>query len=117
MKLLLDENISHVVAQQLRDRGHDVVAVTERADLRGRPDAEHFDWCQQEGRAVVTYDRDDFLELDRVGKTAGEDHAGIVILNVGAFPQRTSTIGKLVNALDEFVEAGAPYPSFVHWLQ
>jgi predicted nuclease of predicted toxin-antitoxin system len=116
VKLLLDENISHVVAQQLRERGHDVVAVTERADLRGRPDAELFDWCQREGRVVATYDRDDFLELDRLRKAAGEDHAGIIILNVGAFPQRTGTIGRLVTSLSEFVETGAPYPSFVHWL-
>lgn len=117
MKLLLDENVNHAVAQQLRDRGHDVVAVTEHAALRGRADQDHFEWCRQECRAIVTYDRDDFLELDREYKLAGKEHAGVVILNVGPFPQRASTIGKLVTSLEALIHSGPPYPGFVHWLR
>lgn len=117
MKLLLDENVNHTVAVQLRDRGHDVIAVTEHAELRGCPDAAHLRWCERAGRAIVTYDRGDFLALDRDYKTAGTEHGGIVILTVGAFPQRASSIDKLVRSLDRLLRAGKPYPSFVHWLQ
>jgi lipopolysaccharide/colanic/teichoic acid biosynthesis glycosyltransferase len=35
LKLLLDEMYTAAVAEQLRERDHDVIAVAERADLRG----------------------------------------------------------------------------------
>ena len=56
---------SAVVAEMLRVRGRDVEAVSERRDLRGLPDQELFEYAQETERAVVTYNRDDFLELDR----------------------------------------------------
>lgn len=40
MRLLLNEHYRREIAQQLRARGHDVVAVDERDDLRGLTDAE-----------------------------------------------------------------------------
>jgi hypothetical protein len=43
VKLLVDEMISAVVAAQLRTRGHDVEAVSERRDLRRLPDGELFE--------------------------------------------------------------------------
>ncbi len=85
VKLLVDENVNPAVAVQLRDGGHDVVAVTEHTHLRSRSDEALFEWCQEEGRTIVTHDRDDFLALDRECKSDGKDHAGIIVLNVGAF--------------------------------
>lgn len=50
MKLLLDEQISGKVAERLRGRGHDVVAVTDEPDLRGMRDPDLFEsfvvWLQ-----------------------------------------------------------------------
>jgi Domain of unknown function (DUF5615) len=54
LKLLLDEMMQRVVAEQPRARGHDVVAVAERSDLRSIPDAEAFARTQAERRTVVT---------------------------------------------------------------
>lgn len=63
MKLLLDEHFSQVIAEQLRSRGHDVVAVVERVELRERADAEVLGWAVSQGRAVVTENAGDFLRL------------------------------------------------------
>lgn len=118
MKLLLDEMISAVVADQLRPSyGHDVEAVAERRELRGLADAELFDYAQTVERTVVTYNRNDFLELDRRYRGENRRHCGIVILNPRRFPQGPGSIGPLVISLDKLLASGPPYESFIHWLQ
>jgi predicted nuclease of predicted toxin-antitoxin system len=117
VRLLLDEMLSAAIAEQLRDRGHDAIAVDESLSLRGLPDGDLFAHAQREQRALATYNRDDFLVLDREYRDRGSNHHGIVILNPRRFSQGKSTIGKLVVALAAFVASGPPYPSFVHWLQ
>lgn len=117
MKLLLDEMISSAIAQQLRARHRDVEAVADRSELRGLPDAELFDYAQMSGRAIVTFNRDDFLKLDRRSRSEGRDHKGIVILNPKRFPQGAASIGPLVASLDKLIAVGSPYSSFIHWLQ
>lgn len=117
MKLLLDEMLSAEIARQLRRRGHDVVAVDELPELRGRPDADILQRALGEQRTIVTYNRDGFLAIDREYRGEGRDHYGIVILNPRRFPQRAASIGALVASLEAFIATGPPYPSFVHWLQ
>jgi predicted nuclease of predicted toxin-antitoxin system len=116
VKLILDEMLSASIAEQLRTRGHDVIAVHERAELCGLSDAEIFALAQTEDRAIVTYDPD-FLDLDLRYRGRGRDHHGIVILHARRFPQRSGTMGRLVTSLEALLAARAPYPSFVHWLQ
>lgn len=117
MRLLLDEMLPAVIADQLRSRDHDVLAVDERPDLRGLPDDELFAYAQDDARAIVTYNRDDFLALDRRHRHAGRDHHGIVILHPRRFAQGNQTIGPLVTSLEAFLSADPPYPSFIHWLR
>ena len=117
MKLLLDEMISAVVAEQLRGRNRDVEAVSGRRELRGLTDQDLFEYAQTAERTVVTYNRDDFLELDRRYRGENRQHGGIVILNPTRFPQGPASIGLLVASLDKPVAAGPPYESFIHWLQ
>ncbi len=117
MKFLLDEMLAARIAEQLRRRGHDVAAVDENHRLRGLADSDLFDCAQQDGRAIVTYNRDDFLALDREYHAHGREHHGIVILNPRRFPQGAATTGALIAALAAFDAAGASYPSFIHWLQ
>lgn len=117
MKLLLDEMISAVVADQLRARGRDVEAVSERRELRGVAEEELFEYAQEAQRAVVTYNRDDFLELDRRYRGRDRSHRGIVILNPRRFPQGPGSIGPLVTSLEQLITGGSPYESFIHWLQ
>lgn len=116
MKLLLDEMLSVVIGEQLRRRGHDVAAVTERPELRGLPDPDLFEHAQQDKRAIVTYNREDFLALDRRYRSQGRVHHGIVILSPRRFTQGPGTVGPLTASLESLVLAGPPYPGFVHWL-
>lgn len=117
MKLLLDEMLSAQIAEQLRARGHDVRAVDESPELRGLSDPDVFAYAQREERAVVTYNREDFLALDREYASRQREHHGIVILHPRRFPQGEQSIGALIASLSSFAEAAPPYPSFVHWLQ
>jgi hypothetical protein len=117
VKLLLDEMISGIVAAELRARGRDVEGVAERRELRGLPDEDVFEYAQASVRALVTYNRDDFLELDRRYRSQGRAHSGIVVLNPGRFPQGRGSVGSLVSSLDRLIAAGATYESFIHWLQ
>jgi predicted nuclease of predicted toxin-antitoxin system len=115
VRLLLDEHLPRVVAEQLRGRSYDVIAVTERSDLRGLPDPELFECAQGEERAMVTYNVDDFLDLDRAYQASERSHAGIVLLSSRRFPRKS--VGPLVNALERFLAGDAPYRSFIHWLR
>jgi Domain of unknown function (DUF5615) len=117
VKLLLDEMMSAVVAEQLRGRDRDVEAVSERRELRGLADEELFEHAQTAERTAVTYNRDDFLELDRRFRGQDRSHSGIVLLNPRRFPQGTASLGPLVTSLDRLMTEGPPYESFIHWLQ
>ena len=118
MDLLLDEMLPRSLAEALRKRGHDVVAVTERPGLRGLPDVALFEAAQAETRAVATYNRDDYLELDAVYRRELRSHAGVVIVNPKRFPEGVpATFGRLIRSFDALLAADAPWPSFVHWLQ
>lgn len=120
MRLLLDEMFDHEIARQLRRRGHDAVAVTERGDLRSRPDAEVFATAQQEWRAVVTENVDDYFDLDALYRARGEEHHGLVLTTGRRFPRGHRDIGPLVRALDELLSdppAITSLPSFRYWLR
>lgn len=117
MRLLLDEMLSARIAEQLRDRSHDAIAVDENTSLRGSSDPDLFAHAQEQLRAVTTYNREDFLALDREYQSRKRPHHGIIILHPRRFPQGAASTGALVAALSSFLEAGEPYPSFIHWLQ
>lgn len=117
MKLLLDEMLSARIAEQLRKRSHDAAAVEEIPTLRGLADPDLFDQAQREGRILVTYNREDFLALDRAYRDQGRGHHGLVILHPRRFPQGAATTGALIAALDAFISTKPPYPSFIHWLR
>ena len=104
MKLLLDEHLSPQIARQLRDRGHDVVAVGERTDLRGRPDRVHFATLPEEQRAIVTRDLADFRPLLAEALRRGSSTYGLVCVPA-RFPLNRGGIGRLVAALHALLEA------------
>lgn len=104
MTLLLDEHFSPALAEQLRLRGHDVVAAAELAHLRQRPDAEVLAWSAVEGRAVVSENVDDFLRLHSEYLARGQEHAGLILTTRRRFPRSAGALGRLVLALDELLQ-------------
>jgi hypothetical protein len=119
LKLALDEMYAPAVAEQLRGRDHDVVAVTERGDLRGTADEDLFAWAQTEGRALVTDNQRDFIPIHRRLIASGHEHKGLILTTNRRFPRgQPATTGRLVVALDRFIRSTvARNPSFIHWLQ
>jgi hypothetical protein len=103
LKLLLDEHLSPEIARQLRERGHDVIAVGERTDLRGRPDRVHFASLPDEQRAIVTRDLGDFRPLLVEALRRGSGTYGLVCVPA-RFPLNRDGIGRLVAALDALLK-------------
>lgn len=119
MRLLIDEMYPPAIAEQLRDRGHNVVAVTERAELRSFSDSALFALAQQEGRAVVTENIADFVPLADAADQRGQVHHGLVLVDPAKYPRGVSrTIGRLVRALDQMLGAhpAAQPTSARHWI-
>ncbi len=117
MKLLLDEMIGPRVAQELRDRGLDVVAVAERTDLRALPDDAVFDVAREERRALVTLNIGDFARLHQQWLSEGRQHCGLVMVTTQAFPQNRSFVGALVSALHAAANSSSPAPGDVLYLR
>jgi hypothetical protein len=104
VKLLIDEMYPPVIAEQLRDRKHDVEAVTARPELRALADADIFALAQQEQRAVVTENIDDFSIVADGHDQRGHAHFGLVLVPPGSYPRgNPGTIGRMVTELDRLL--------------
>lgn len=78
-RFYLDEDVPKDAATIGRSLGLDVVSADAIGPLP-RPDVEHLAIAAADGRIVVTYNRDDFLEATRDAFAAGRPHAGLLIL-------------------------------------
>jgi predicted nuclease of predicted toxin-antitoxin system len=104
VRLLLDEHFSFRIAEQLRRRGFDVLAVAERADLRQMSDQDLLRCAHRDERAVVTENVQDFLPIHGEFLNHGEPHSGIVLTSPHKFSRSTAGIGTLVTALARLLE-------------
>lgn len=119
LKLLVDEMYPPAIAEQLRDRGHDVEAVTEHAELRALADTDIFALAQQEQRAVVTENIDDFSIIANGCDQRGQAHHGLVLVPAGSHPRGSpETIGRMITELDRLLgEHPETTPTSArHWL-
>jgi hypothetical protein len=117
VKILLDETWPPEAAVQLRGRGHDVVAVAERPELRGQPDALGFVTAQSEQRAVVTENVADYRPLAVEALARDNSHAGLVFTTNLRFPRHDPrTIGRMIPSLDRLLTSGEDLSDAEHWL-
>jgi predicted nuclease of predicted toxin-antitoxin system len=123
VKLLLDEMVSAVVADQLRDRGFDVVAVQDpdRAHLRGIDDCVLLDHATEERRVLVTDNVPDLLACHRRRQARGHHHYGLLFFTNATFPRHRHElfVRAVLAALDRELRAHPDDDgsSWIRWLE
>lgn len=100
MRLLLDEMLSPLVAQALRDRGHDVEALVASPSYRALSDDEVMVLVREQRRALVTDNIADFRPRHYEAIVpGGPGHFGTVFLPSG-YRRSRADIGRVVEALE-----------------
>lgn len=108
---------SAAIAASLRQHGHDVLAITERADIRGQADDAVFRIAQIEGRALVTENAADLRVIAHAYLSRGDQHAGLILTTDRRYPRHEPrTTGRLVRALHELLERDLSIASSEYWL-
>jgi predicted nuclease of predicted toxin-antitoxin system len=116
-RLLLDEMFSPAIAADLRQLGHDVIAVADRPDLRSKSDEEIFAWASAEKRWPLTENVKDFRPIMLRALSAGAPGCGLLFTSSRAFPRSRKNPGSLIRALDAWLIAGPPAPPVTEsWL-
>ena len=105
MRLWLDEMIDGAVAEELRRRGYDVLAVQEPGHLwaRGLDDERQLDAAANAQRALVTFNVADFAVISREWTEAGRRHFGLLLIHPRTIAQEN--IGELIRRLAGFLDA------------
>jgi len=122
VRLLLDEMISATVAEQLRARGYDVVAVQDPdlGRLRGIDDCVVLDHASVEHRAVVTDNIPDFVRCHQRRLDRDRPHHGLLLFTNDTFPRHRhdAFVGQLLTALEEQLLAHPEDDdsSWIRWL-
>ena len=121
MKLLLDEMYPPVIAERLRQAGHDAVSVIEVADLIGQDDAQVYEFAVSSVRSVVSENAADFLVLAKQRSALGQGAPSLVITSNRSFPRHVpSFVGRAIRALAALCESHPeddPQAGAVHWLR
>ena len=106
MKLLLDEMISWRVAVELRNRGHDVVAVKrDRPALVSRLDPTVLAAAAAEQRAVVTNNIRDYHAAHELMRARGKDHYGVIYTHDDTLPRNKAAFPLWISTLEALLES------------
>lgn len=115
--LALDEMFSPVIARALCEFGYDVVAISDRADLRAMTDAEIFAWAAAQRRWLLTENVKDFRPLLLRAMQADTPTTGILFTSSRSFPRSRKNPGPLISALRAWLSSGPPEaPITENWL-
>jgi predicted nuclease of predicted toxin-antitoxin system len=117
VRLLLDEMFSPAIARELRELGHDVIAVADHADLRSKSDEEIFAWASAEKRWLLTENVKDFRPILLQALQAGLPACGLLFTSSRAFPRSRKNPGSLIRALHAWLTDSPPPPPVTEsWL-
>ncbi len=90
MRLYLDEHVPVALSSALAAHGVDCLT-TQQAGNVGRSDDDQLTYATQNGRALVTFNRKDFVLLAHQWQEQGRTHAGLILspeLSIPARPNR-----------------------------
>ncbi len=79
MKVYLDEDLSPVIAALLKKHGIDAITASEVGNVQ-LSDRAQLAYATREGRAIVTANVVDFIELAHEAVATNVDHAGIILV-------------------------------------
>ena len=102
--LLLDEMFSGIIAEQLRAKGHDVLAVVADPALAGLADDQILAHANAARRALVTANIKDFIPLDARYRAASQAYAGLILVSAKTFPQDRTFTGAIISALSALLD-------------
>jgi predicted nuclease of predicted toxin-antitoxin system len=102
IRLYLDEDVHPAVAVALRARGFDAVSAHE-VGRRGVSDAEQLTCAATDGRALLTFNAVDFLNLHRESLETERSHWGIILCEQASVGEVVRRLLQLLNrvAADE----------------
>ncbi|KHE93240.1 MAG: DUF5615 family PIN-like protein [Candidatus Scalindua rubra] len=80
IKLYLDEDISHTVAEVLRSRGYDVLSAHQMG-MRSRADDEQLDYAVENEWTLIAFNARHLAPLVKKLHEEGHDHFGVVVSN------------------------------------
>lgn len=114
MKWLIDEMFSHAVAESLRDRGHDAVALIE-IEMQGAPDEVVFERAVKDQRVVVTENFADFAALVEGRQANEEPCTAVVFIRKSSFPAGGALPAHLAEHLNKWAEDNPDPYEGLHW--
>lgn len=117
VELALDEMFSPKIAEALRERQRQVVAVAERTDLRAMTDDDLYTWAAAQRCWLLTENVKDFRPIMLRALQAGGATAGLLFTSSRSFPRSRNNPGPLIEAIDAWLAKGPPEPPLTEdWL-
>jgi len=111
IRLYLDEDVHKRLAVALRLRQFDVISVHELGRW-GLGDEEQLTLAAQDGRALFTYNVEDYLKLHLAWHTREQTHAGLILSDQLSLSETLRRLLKLLNHVSADEMRGQAY-----WLQ
>src|SRR4029077_18783100 len=92
------------IGEQLRAKGHDVIAVVADPALVGLSDDQILAHATDARRALVTANIKDFVPLDARYRAASQNHAGLILVSTKTFPQDRTFTAAIISALSALLD-------------
>lgn len=107
------------LAEELRRRGHEVIAVAELPELRASEDEVLLLAATADRRVLVTENIVDYPEIVATLNDERRVHMGVVLVSSRTFPRTERGLGALLRALDGYLVQRVDeeaVPGGIHWL-